>query len=625
MTQARIAELVKRITTERRNYYNGVAKVSDPVFDTWVNELESLDPKNPVIIEISTDLVSEWVKYTHKVPMGSLNKCQTVEEFAKWYKDFVEKGDSLFLTTKLDGLSVSLVYENGILASAATRGRGGVSGELITQNVIKMNNVPLRLPVKANITVRGEILLSKANLNKYFPDYSNTRNAASGISRRYDGEGSDKLDVLVYHIIDEDHEYNTYTEQFEQLGKYGFKTPPYYTNLSYQGVLDKKAEYADSLRDQFEYDLDGLVVHNDNLLTHEKYGRLNGRPYCSIAYKFDAVYKEAFISDIICQVGNSGRITPVAEFHPAVNLMGSTIQRATLHNFSIIEDLGIGIGATVLICKANDVIPFVEEVVNPPQEVFTPPTECPECKTKLINVGEYVQCPNVDGCPAQISGRIKNWVKELNVLELGAAIIEKLVASRLVKTPADLYKLTVKDIAGLERMGEKSAKNIIESLWKVNPIPLDIFIGGLSIPMIGSSTARLLIDEGYDTFDKIYDLTVDDIEKIKGIGPVRAKYLAIGLVKYSDTVKELLNNGVKIREKVIGKLTNQKFAFTGAMENKRAVLEQMVVDNGGAIGSGKSLTYLVIDDTNSTSSKAVSARKNGTRLLSEQEFLDLIK
>lgn len=364
MSQDRIKELEKKITKARQDYYNGQASMSDKVFDALVDELASLDPKNLAVIGIGSDPVSNWEKYTHLVPMGSLNKCQTSDEYQKWHDKYIHTKDEILLTLKLDGLSVSLIYENGVLVKAATRG-SGTTGELITPNVAKMIGVPLRIKDKLNITVRGEILLSKENHTKYFSEYSNPRNAASGISRRYDGTGSDKLSVLIYQLFstDDDLEFKTQKEQFDLIKSLGFKVPTYYVCASSKQILDFKAEYQSTLRDKYEFELDGLVAHNNDLSKQESFGSLNSRPYASIAVKFDSVARETTLIDVIWEVGNSGRITPVAILDPVI-VSGAEIKRASLHNVSFFQELKLFKGCRVLVSRRNDVIPYIEENID---------------------------------------------------------------------------------------------------------------------------------------------------------------------------------------------------------------------------------------------------------------------
>lgn len=469
-------------------------------------------------------------------------------------------------------------------------------------------------------------MLSKENHRKYFAEYSNTRNAASGISRRYDGIGSDKLTVLSYNLMADTLNFTTQVEQFQELQDLGFMTPPHHVLKTADEVEKMRDKYTDTLRDKFDFELDGLVVHNNDLGKIAAFGETNGRPKGSIAYKFDSIAREAHVSDILIQCGNSGRLTPVAVFSPKVNLMGADVEKASLHNFSNIATLGVDIGASVLVCRSNDVIPYIEEVVQSTGTVFQPPTHCPECNHAVIETGEYIQCPNFN-CRAQVIGRIKNWIKELNLLEWGDVLIEKLVDSKKVKTIADLYALSVNDLANLDRMGDRSAQKCYDILWANNEVSLEVFLGGLSIPMIGQSTIKAIMNAGCETLEKFGQLSATQFEQVPGVGPTKARSLADGLKDNQQLILDILANGVKIKDKVMGKLTGKSFAITGTLSIKRAEVEKIIAENGGEMKSsvGKSLTYLIIADPQSTSSKAQSARRMGTTLIDEEGFLELIK
>ena len=618
----RIKELVVKINDARSAYYNGVSQVSDKVYDAWVDELSVLDPKNPAVIGIGADPISNWEKYIHLTPMGSLNKVNTIDDYKKWHDKYIGNSDNIFLTLKLDGISVSLIYEDGVLKKAATRG-SGIKGDLITPNVAKMIGVPLRLKDKINITVRGEILLSKDNHNKHFSDYSNPRNAASGISRRYDGEGCDKLSVVTYMLYSDDLDIKTYNEMFKVLESLGFIVPTYYVLNTYNDVLKYKNDYQSSLRDKYEYLLDGLVIHNNDLAKQQSYGSLNGRPYCSIAFKFDNETRESTIKDIVWQVGNSGRLTPVAIIDP-VTLVGATVTKASIYNMAYINSLQLDIGAKVLVARANDVIPRIEELIQGTGKVAEPPTTCPECGQPVIMLGENLTCVNRD-CPAQVIGRIKNWIKDLNILEWGSSLIERLVKEDKVNDIADLYTLTVDDLASIERMGKKSAEKCYKLLWAGGEVTLDVFLGALSIPMIGSSTIKLIMDVGCDTLEKFGQLNAANFEMVPGVGPTKAESLAEGLLQNKDLIVKLLNNGVKIKAPIVGELSGVSICFTGKSNLKRSDLQKLASEAGATVKSsvGKGLDMLVIADPNSTSSKAKAARKLGVNLISEEEFLKM--
>ncbi len=629
----KIKELEEKIIAARKAYYNGSDIMTDQAFDALVDELFELDPKNLVAFGIGSEPVSNWEKYQHLEPMGSLNKCQTHEEFLHWSNKYC-RDEKFFLTLKLDGLSVSLIYENGFLVKAATRGgyANGISiGELITPNVVKMGKVPLRLKEKINVTVRGEIVLSKKNHKEFFPDYSNPRNAASGISRRYDGEGCDKLDVLAHDLIISDDIAKKYDvadqdNKFGFLIDLGFEVPVFQLCETDKEVLEVKTRWQEKGRDKFPYDLDGLVISNNSLEKLDQFGSNHGRKYGMIAYKFDAVHKEATISDIVLQTGNSGRITPVAIFNPKVHLSGADVERASLHNFSNIKELGVGIGCKVLVCRSNDVIPTIKEVVEFPKEIFETPTHCPECDHLVEENGEYIQCPNME-CPARLVGKLQNWITELKIDEWGSKLLERLVENGKVNTISDLYDLTIDDLCSIERMGEKSATKCFDILHANKTIPLEIFLGGLSIPLVGTSTIKTIMAAGYPDLTAIQKMTIEQMEAVNGIGPQKAASLYKGLKDNKELIQKLLEQGITIKmQNAKGKLTGMFICITGSTNIKRSDLEKMIETNGGVFKSSvsKDTTHLVIADINSQSSKAVKARKQGIILMSEAELLDVI-
>lgn len=627
MSNNRIQELEEKVLKARADYYNHQPTVSDRVFDAWVDELRLLDPTNKAVTSIGSPVApSEWKKARHQIPMGSLNKVNTPAELTKWAEDVgCGTGDKFVVTEKLDGLSIEVIYENGKLTQAITRG-DGETGEDITVNVAKMGGVKSQLNSNFTGSLRGEIIMKKSVHQKHFADKANPRNAASGVSKRLDGVGVEHLDILFYQALG-DVDFDTEQQQFLWLSvDMDLATPNWVVLRDDAKINAYWRKYQDENRAKLDYDIDGLVVRVDDLAKQLALGEHDLRPKGAMAFKFDNETRESVIKEIVWQVGNSGRLTPVATIDP-VTLVGATVTRASIYNMAYIEELGLDVGAKVLVARANDVIPRIEELIQGTGKIAEAPKECPECGAALQVAGEYLQCINSETCPAQVVGRIKNWVKELNLLEWGDTLIEKLVDSGLVNNVADLYTLKVDDIANLDRMGEKSAQKCYDILWANNEIALEVFLGALSIPMIGQSTIKLIMNAGCDTLEKFGQLEAEHFEEVPGVGPVKAEMLAEGLWSNKDLILKILDNGVKIKDKVVGTLSGSSICFTGTMVNKRPVLEKMAADAGADVKSsvGKSLTYLVIADVNSTSSKAVAARKFGTKLISEDEFLDLVK
>jgi DNA ligase (NAD+) len=635
-SENRIQELSELILQARQAYYNGMpSAVTDETYDAWVDELAELQADHPAVTAIGAPVpVSGWPKVSHEIPMGSLDKVNALEELTGWVTSVVSGGDArramtlpLMVTEKLDGISIAVAYVKGAFSQAVTRG-DGIIGEDISQNVAKMVGVPGRLPEAFTGSLRGEIILTKSELKNHFQGYKNTRNAASGIAKRYDGQGCEYLSVLFYRVAD-GKDFLTEADQFEWITSLGLLTPQWYLTAMTPGVKtpqDLWVEYQASKRDQLDYDIDGLVVAVDDLELQLSLGEKDGRPKGAVAFKFAPITRETTLKRIDWQVGGAGRITPVAVFDP-VPLMGATVTNASLYNVKYIEQLQLDIGAKILVARANDVIPRVVSARMLTGTVAQAPQECPACGSAVIRDGEYVLCPNVAECPAQLVGRLKRYVSELGIKEWGEGLLEKLVESKLVKDVSDLYILKSEDLAGIDRMAEKSAQNVLQTLWAKNPIPLENLLGALSIPLCGSSTIRAAMDAGLDTWPKILASNEADFEAVPGVGPVRAHALDTWLSGVgSGIMGRLFSHGVEILKPIEGVLTGQSFCFTGAMQTKRPILEQLVKDHGGAVKSSvtKGLTCLVIADPNSTSSKAKVARKNGTQCISEKAFLQMV-
>jgi len=631
MSQQRIQELTNKIIKARNDYYNGQPIFSDKIYDAWVDELKTLDPTNKAVTAVGAPItLTEWKKAKHQIPMGSLDKVNLPDELTKWVDD-TAPGEKLWVVEKLDGLSIELIYEYGSLVQAITRG-DGIIGEDITANVINMGGVFRELydfcdnlPDPFTGSLRGEIIMTKTNHKAHFADKANPRNAASGVSKRLDGIGSEYLDILFYQVLG-DIDFDTEHDQWLWLKAHNLKTPNIWLFNDAKYVGDFWRKYQDTERDKLDYDIDGLVVRINDLTIQTALGDKDLRPKGAIAFKFDNESRESVIRNIVWQVGNSGRLTPVATVDP-VMLVGASVSRASLYNLAYVQELGLDIGATVLVSRANDVIPRVEELIKGTGTVLQAPTNCPECGGLVEMVGENLNCTNTVNCPAQVVGRIKNWIKELNLLEWGDTLVERLVKSGKVKKVPDLYKLTINDLASIDRMGEKSAKKCHEILWQDAEVPLEVFLGGLSIPSIGQSTIKLIMKEGCNTLEKFGQLGSAQFEQVPGVGPVKAKFLVDGLKHNQQLILELLDNGVKIKNIVTGNLSGKSFAITGTLSIKRAEIEKMIVDNGGEIKNsvGKGLGYLIIADPQSTSSKAQAARKLGTVLINEQQFLDMIR
>ena len=629
----RIDELARNIQKARQGYYNGNPTVPDDLYDAWVDELAELQEGHSEVTAVGAAPSGAWPKAAHETPMGSLDKVNTVDQLTQWVNKITRPGrhEELLASEKLDGISINLVYDNAHLVQAITRGDGTI-GEDITQNVVRMQGVLLKLPVRFTGFIRGEIVLHREALAEHFPGKANTRNAASGTAKRFDGTGCEHLSVYCYRVDGDDGAEQgpqKLSDQFENLERWGFKTPAWYVTAMVHGVVtpqDLWVEYQQTRREQLPYDIDGLVVSINDLTYLESLGDSDMRPNGERAFKFAPVTRESVLRRIDWQVGGTGRVTPVA-FFDQVNLLGTNVTQASLYNAAYIKQLGIDLQCRILVARANDVIPRVVSVVAGTGTVAAPPSSCPCCGSELVTEGEYLVCPNHAACPAQVEGRVKFWIKEQGILEWGSTLIQKLCDAGLVKSIPDLYRLSVSDLAKLDRMGDRSAQVAYEKLHAKNPISLENVLGGLAIPNVGTTMALALVDAGLDTWEKIQGATMDQLGAVSGFGPTRAAALhrwcrTVGVI----LIPELLYAGVQIKARVKGGLTGKSFCFTGTMKHKRVDLAAMVEAAGGVVKDrvSKGLTYLVTSDPNSTTGKAQAARKNGTVCISEDAFLSIV-
>ena len=636
MAQDRVAELAKLIKHHKDAYYNGQPEISDAAFDQLEDELRALAPDHAILKTIGAApragaAVNEWPKARHAIPMGSLNKAVNADELREWAarcdklggeQDLKPISTALLVTEKLDGLSLAVNYEDGELKQAITRGDGHV-GEDITPNARRMQGVPAKLKEKISVSIRGEIILKLSDVKKGFPGYVATpRNKAAGTSKRFDGEGCQWLSVFFYDL--EGEEFATEDEKYARIRKLGLIVPDWkVTDIA--GALEIYAEYIAGKRANLDYEIDGLVVRANDLRAQTLLGELGDRPRAAVAFKFPSLAKNSKVIAIAWDTGPSGRVTPIAQVEP-VDIGGAIVQNVSLHNASNVERLGVGVGDEVLVSRRNDVIPYLEEVVVKHGTVATPPERCTTCHSELTRRGEYLQCTNRE-CFAIVTGRLKRWVGVQDIHEWGDKLVVQLVEAKLVKEPADLYVLSVDQIANLERRGEISAKKIHANLHAALPLTLPIFLASLGMDDFAFETAKLLVANGYDTLDKLLAAKLEDIEGLKGMGSIKAKNVIAGLEARRDEIGRLLAAGiVPVPPKEGGGLYHRTFCFTGTLPRPRKDYEDMVDQHGGQVLSGvtKDLDFLVMSDPNSASTKAEKAKKYGTSCISPDEFLSLV-
>lgn len=622
----RIAELVLRIEAANKAYYNGQAVISDEEYDALKDELRDLDPHHYLLFRVGETPSSAWQDRAHNIPMSSLDKVNSMEELVRWAEKM--PADTFFsVQHKLDGISVSLDYEKGLLVAGITRG-DGIVGEDITPNVMKMQGAHLKLLEEFTGSIRGEIILFVDDWKDHFSDMSNPRNAASGLSRRQEGSGQEHLHILCYDVVG-DIDFDTESDKLDFLKRLGFQMGNSYC-VQLDKINDIYARYAEHDRGKLPYEIDGLVIKVNDLDVQYSLGRAgdreNAKPKGQIALKFAHEMRESITEGIDWQVGSTGRITPVAYFNPVL-IGGVEVKKASLYNVAYIKEVGISKGATILVSRRNDVIPRVEKVIAAGLEETVIPTECPVCNTEIKLDGEYLQCPN-ESCPARTKGNIEKWLINIDVDEFGPKLISALYDKGLLRTVADLYDLTESQIASLDRMGEKSARNVLRNLHAKKDIPVHIVLGSLNIQGCGTRVFEKLVKAGLNSLDAIRTASIEDLMKIHGIGESLAVSIQEGLFLMSGVIDELSKRiNILSVEPSRGVLAGKSFCFTGTLSRPRKELQQTVKDAGGEVKSGVSsdLDYLVSNDSNGTGSKIKRAKKLGVQVIGEDKLNALIK
>tara|TARA_B100000902_G_scaffold371706_1_gene398064 strand:- start:429 stop:2192 length:1764 start_codon:yes stop_codon:yes gene_type:complete len=574
-----------------------------------------------------------------------------LEDWEKRNRKIIDGDISYVCELKYDGASISLTYENGLLLRAVTRG-DGTQGDEVTTNIKTINSVPLKL--KANFPdrfdIRGEIVLpvegfkrmNKERLMMGEEPFRNPRNTASGSLKLQDSSEVAKrpLDCLLYHMVGKKLPVQTQYESLEFARKLGFKVPKTSKLVTSISEVIAFVEYWDTHRHQLPYEIDGVVIKVNNLFQQEELGHTSKAPRWAIAYKFKAERVATLLNDITYQVGRTGAITPVANLKP-VELAGTLVKRASLHNADQIEKLDIRLGDTVFVEKGGEIIPKIVEVDPEKRSLDSLKTNyitnCPECNSSLIrNEGDAKHfCPNIDGCPPQIAGRIQHYIsrKAMNIDGLGSETVSLLVENGLINNYADLYGLTVNQILPLERMAEKSAFNLIAGIEASKKISFERVLFALGIRYVGETVAKKLAKH-YKTIEALAIASEEELINVDEIGAVIAKSVVsfFSLESNIEIINCLRAAGVQLKiseTELTGQtdlLQSNTFVVSGVfIRVTRNELKQLIEKNGGRIASSisKKTNYVVAGDKMGPS-KRTKAEDLGIPILSEDEFLSMI-
>lgn len=663
-------------------YVESKPEVSDEVYDASLRELIELEAKHPELI--SEDSPSQQVgaeerksskfeKLKHKVPMISLANAFGEEEIREWEERInriigEETSREYVFELKIDGVSIALDYNQGLLIRASTRGNGKV-GEDITANVKTIKSIPQKIKHQEPLSIRGEAFISKKSFAKINEEqeakgamiYANPRNTASGSLRQLDPKvtANRNLDAFLYQVFnfnalsplkdsteeiaieDAKSNFKTHSESLDMIQDLGFKLNTEHNKVckNIEEVIQLYKSWEEK-KSSLDYQIDGAVVKINQLNLQKTLGSTAKSPRWAIALKFKAEVAETRVESITNEVGRTGAITPVANLLP-VQLAGTTVKRASLHNFDIVEKLDVRIGDFVKVHKAGEIIPEILSVdiskreANPAK--ITAPKNCPVCGSDVVKEEVAIKCSNIAGCPTQVQRRIEHWCSKsaMGIAGIGPSLIEQLLEKEMIETPLDLYKLSKEDFAGLERMADKSAQNAIDSLEASKDRSFSRFLHALGIKHVGVNVAELIADFFPDLASleqECLENNGTELQKIDGLGPK----IVESLIEYlnSDIAQKLLAdlkanpsllNIQRQEKKQLGdKLSGSSFVITGTLSESRSHYEKLIKENGGKVSSSvsKKTSYLLCGEA--AGSKLDKANNLGVKVLNEEEFNKLL-
>ena len=642
----RMKELIEILNNASRLYYQYSTPImTDFEYDKLYDELEKLEKETNTVLSnsptqnVEPEAIDSLVKVEHPAPMLSLSKTKSISELAS----FLGNQEGL-LSWKLDGLTIVVTYKDGKLSSGVTRGNG-IIGEVITENVKKFKNIPLTIPYKGTLVVRGEAVIKYSDFNKMNEEldddssqYKNPRNLCSGSVRQLDSKVTAKRNVncIIFALIESEKKFKLKSEEFEWLKSLGFDVVEYHKVTS--NNLEEQVLYFKNKINEYDIPSDGLVLLYNDMEYGKQLGTTAKYPKNAIAFKWQDETAETKLIDVDWLVSRTGLINPVAVFEP-VELEGTIVSRASLHNVSILQGLSLGIGDTILVYKANMIIPQIADNLTQSNSL-TIPNKCPVCnhEARIISSNDvkYLYCMN-DFCPAKLVKRLSQFTSRnaMNIEGLSDAIINKLADEGLIKTYADIYNLKryKNDIISFEGFGEKSYDNLINSIEKSRNVKLANFIFALGIPDIGLSRAKLICKNYSNDINKIRNLTFEELSKIDGIGEIIAKEW-IDTFNNEDFIKELelLLKEVNFTDTSIDNnqpLKDLTFVITGSVNNftNRDELVEYIESYGGKVvkAISNNVNYLINNDITSTSTKNTKAKELGIKIISENDLMSMIQ
>lgn len=656
-----IEQLVEKLNRYAYEYYTlDNPSVTDKDYDKEYDKLVKLEEETKYVLPYSPtqrvgDTVLEgFTKYTHRAPLWSLGKAQSLEEIRQWHnrnvkfvKQMRERGEDLpdlkyILTKKFDGLTINLTYnEDGVLEIGATRGTG-IVGEDVTPQIKTIKRVPLKIDNHNIVEIHGEAVMTEEAFEKYNETaevpLKNLRNGAAGALRNLNVKETARrnLSAFFYDVgYNEGTPFKNYREMMAFIKEKGLPVDDYMKTCTTMEDIEKEIEYIKGIRFDLNYDIDGIVIVIDDVRTRELLGYTVKFPKWAIAYKFEAQEATTKIKDVLWSVGRSGRIAPTAILEP-VELAGVTVQRATLNNMDDINRKGIRIGADVVVRRSNDVIPEITGVIKDSlegTEEIVPPSICPACGSHVFLDGAHYFCENTLSCKPQLVKSIVHYASReaMNIAGFSEKTAETLFEKLNIKSISDLYSIKKEDLLKLPKFGDKKADNLLSAIEKSKNCSLDAFIYALGIPNVGIKTARDLADK-FESFENLRNAAFDDLVDVSDIGDVVAQDIAAFFKeeKVIDTIEKIFECGVKPvftkKEVVENPFEGKTVVPTGTLSNfSRIEIKEKLISLGAKVaGSVSKKTDYVLAGENA-GSKLDKAQALNVKVISEEEFLNMLK
>ncbi len=625
---SQINKLEDLIRYHKALYYQGRPEINDIEYDKLEEELRSLDPENKTLLIVGSTTTGTKVKHDSK--MLSLNKTYKIDELEKW----ADKKE-VVSTLKIDGVSCSIIYQEGILILGKTRGDGSF-GEDITNKLLWMGTIPKKLnKSKQNIEVRGELFcteedffsLSKEMVKIGFEKPASQRNIVAGlISRKENIELCRYIQFRAFDILGEEINFKAEKEKEKKLKDLGF-IPETFTLHKNIKTIKEEVEKAREFMSEGNYQIDGLVFTLNDYKLHEELGSTAHHPRYKIAFKYQGDTKETVIEDITWQVSRNGILTPVAEVVP-VELSGAKISRVTLHNYGMVNQYELKKGDTIEIVRSGEVIPKFLSVVKKSKGKMRVPGVCPSCNEKVVISDIRILCKNPI-CPAQTKEGILNFVQKIGIDDLSSKRLEEMISMGVVSTIEDLYKIKKNDLLKLDKVKEKLEEKLLKNIENSKTVNLANFLSALGISGGAINKCEKVVSSGFDTIEKVLDLSLEDLIGIEGFAEKSATDFLDSLRTKHNTIKNLVKLGFSFNSETNqseGTLKGLKIAITGTLSEKRSVIEGKIKASGGSLVSSvsKNTDILLTNQQTSSSSKYKKAKELGIKIVSEEELLNML-